>query len=109
MGTIEHMFVGDIRRELADWVAAFEAALVSGPQAKRLVEDLAAIERLAAGARTMAAARVGDTWMWRAEGDRSAAHWLARETRTAVGEAKATLAAAERLTELPATAAAVRA
>jgi len=108
-GTIEHMFVGDIRRELAGWVAEFEAALVSGAQAKRLVEDLAAIERLAAGARTMAAARVADTGLWRADGDRSAAHWLARETRTSIGEAKATLEAAERLTELPATAAAVRA
>src|SRR6478672_4133343 len=105
---IKRMFVGEMRRELARWVEDFDPALVTGPQAKRMVEDLAAIERLAAGARTLAAARVADTGMWRAEGDRSAAHWLARETRTSIGEAKATLAAAERLTELPATAAAVR-
>ena len=46
---------------------------------------------------------------WRAQGERTAAHWLARKTGTSVGQAITTLETAARLRELPALDAAYRA
>src|SRR5207302_1970499 len=67
------------------------------------------IERLVVAAKTLLARRAAESGRWRAKGDRSPAHWLARTTGTSVGQARATLETAERLRELPATEEALRA
>jgi hypothetical protein len=52
--------------------------------------------------------RVAETQVWASEGDRSAAHWLARTTGSTVGAAVATVETARRLEELSATEDALR-
>jgi len=88
--------------------ADFDPALVSAADAARVVSDAAAIEKMAATVKALAAARVADTDVWRAGGDRSAAHHLARTTGTTVGAAADAISAARRLDTLPNTAAAAR-
>lgn len=64
---------------------------------------------MAGALKSMAAVRVAETELWRHGGDRSAAHSLARITGVSVSAASETLAAARRMTEMPAVAeAAVR-
>ena len=66
-------------------------------------------ERLFGALKTLAARRVCESNAWRAQGERTAAHWLARNTGTSVGQAITTLETAARLHELPALDAAYRA
>jgi hypothetical protein len=51
--------------------------------------------------KALAAKRAADAKLWKRDGDRSPAHNLARTTGTSVGEARAALALAEKLTDLP--------
>jgi hypothetical protein len=67
-----------------------------------------AIERHAAAAKTLLAARVEDARVWARAGDQSAAHHLARTSGTTIGQAQAGLETAKRLRQLPATEAALR-
>ena len=90
------------------YATRFEPAVVSARDAARVVEDAAAIEKMAATVKSLAAARVAETGVWKEDGDRSAAHALARETGTTVGQAKDALETARRLEDLPATADAAR-
>jgi len=55
------------------------------------------------------AKRVEESNVWRASGERSAAHFIAHKTGTSVGRTQAALETAERLAALPATAEAFRA
>jgi len=87
--------------------AAFDAALV-GAAAAVVVGHASAVEKMAATVKTLAAARVAETDLWRAEGDRSAAHHLARITGTSVGVAADALNTAHRLDKLPDAAGAAR-
>ena len=91
------------------YAAAFDAALLSAGQASLALAGAAAIERLAATVKALAAVRVGDTGAWKGAGDRSAAHHLARTTGTAVGQAQEVIETARRLETLPALASAARA
>src|SRR5437660_1757343 len=90
-------------------LSALEPGCLSGPDALRLLEVFTAIERLAAAGRTLVAKRVEESNVWRASGDRSAAHFIAQRTGTSVGRTQAALETAERLAKLPATAEAFRA
>ena len=98
--------LGELREAMGDYATRFDPALVSAPDAARVVEDASAIERLAATLKAQAAARVAETGAWRASGDRSAAHHLARTTGTSVGHAAGVIETARRLQQLPETAAA---
>ena len=93
---------------MARYAGAFDAALVSAVDAARVVSEAAAIEKMAATVKALAAARVADTDVWRGDGDRSAAHHLARTTGTTVGDAADAIGAARRLEQLPEAAAAAR-
>lgn len=64
-------------------------------------------ERVLHGLKVQAAARVAASAAWRAEGDRTAADWLARTTGTTAAEAARAVTTGERLNDLPATKAAV--
>ena len=78
-------------------------------EAPGLWQEFDEIERLAAGAKALLARRVEESNRWRSEGDRSAAHYLARKAGSSVGAAKAALDTSKRLAALPHTADAVRA
>src|SRR5919199_3323650 len=100
--------LGELRDAMAAFAATFDAALVSAEGAGGAVIEAAAIERVAAAVRTLAAARAADVRLWKAAGERSAAHHLARVTGTSVGHAARDLETARRLEKLPAVAAAAR-
>ena len=90
-------------------VRDLEPATLSGDAARALVELAARGERLCGALKSLAARRVSESNAWRAQGERTAAHWLARNTGTSVGQAVTTLETAARLRELPALDAAFRA
>lgn len=90
------------------YAASFDAAALSAEQAQAALAEATAIERMAATVKALAAARVADGGLWKAAGERSAAHALARSTGTSVSQASETLATAKRLEKLPAVGAAAR-
>src|SRR5260370_744836 len=77
--------------------------------AARVVEMLAGIERGGGAGKALAARWVAETRVWVGEGERSAAHWLARRSGSTVGAAAAAIETAERLETLAATSEAFRA
>jgi len=97
-----------LRGSLSGYAARFDPALITATDAARVVAEAAAIEKMAATVKALAAARVADTGGWRSGGDRSAAHHLARTTGTTVGAAAEAIKAARRLDALPEAAAAAR-
>ena len=100
--------VKQARQLLKEAVADLDPDVLEAKSSARLVEDFAEIERLAAAGKALAARRMAASGVWRKDGDRSAAHWMARHTGTSVGHAVATIETAQRLAELPATENAVR-
>src|SRR6059058_4328738 len=90
-------------------LAALEPGCLSGPDAVRLLEVITEGERVLAAGRTLVAKRVEESNVWRASGERSAAHFIAHKTGTSVGRVQAGLETAERVAALPATAEAFRA
>jgi hypothetical protein len=101
--------LAELEAGMGRYAASFDAALLSADQAASAVAGAAAIERMASTVRALAAARVADTGAWKAAGERSAAHALARSTGTSVGQASEAIATARRLDTLPEVAAAARA
>ena len=73
--------LGEVRGELAD----FEPALIATGDAAKLLDVFAAIERAMAAATTLVAGRAAETGLWREEGHRSPASWLAQKRGTGVG------------------------
>ena len=101
--------LSELRHGLSRCAAAFDAAVLSGDQARSAVDAATAMERMAALIRARAAARLAETRTWKAAGQRSAAHDLAQATGTSVSHAAAALTAARRLDHLPVLDAAARA
>ena len=99
----------ECERGLESWVAELEPGVYAGDDARRLLDVVSRVKRLASAAETLLAARVAETEAWRdGSPDRSAAHWLARRGGTTIAEARGKLETAEWLGELPATAEAFR-
>ena len=101
--------LGELRDAMAAYAASFDAMSLPAEHAGRVVAEAAALERLAATVKGLAAARAADTGAWKATGERSAAHHLARVCGTSVGQAVKEIDTARRLEQLPAVAAAARA
>jgi hypothetical protein len=78
------------------------------PAAVQVVERCAEAERLLAALRVVVAATLENKAVWRREGFRSAAAWMASKTGTPVGPAIATLEMASLLKDLPVLAKAFR-
>ena len=97
-----------ITEAMRRYAACFDAPLRSADQAQVALTEATAIERMAATVKAMAAARVAETGAWKASGERSAAHALARSTGTSVSQASETLATAKRLEKLPVVSTAAR-
>jgi len=90
-------------------VAELDPARLDGRQARRLVEEFAAIERLAGAGKALAMRRVEATRAWADSGSfRDAAAWLAATGGTTVGHARATVETSAHLEEFPETEAALR-
>jgi hypothetical protein len=79
------------------------------PEAAQLVEQCAEAERLLAALRVTVTATLQNKTVWRREGFRSPAAWMAAKTGTAVGPAIDALAMADQLVALPLVAEAFRA
>jgi Domain of unknown function (DUF222) len=98
----------EARRIMGRCAEELAPSQLSADEADRLVGTFAEIERLAGVCRALAAQRVAESPLWRCDGDRSPAHWLARRSGTSVHRAEAELASAEAAVDLPATDAALR-
>lgn len=101
--------LGELRASMRRYAAAFDASLLSAADAGVVVEVAGAIEAMAAVVKGLAGLRSAEGDAWKAAGDRSAAHHLARRTGMSVGAAAESLATAGRLSALPALSSAARA
>ena len=101
--------LGELRDAIGRFAAGFDPSLLSAEEAGLAVAEASALERLAATVKGLAAARAADTGLWKAAGERSAAHHLARVSGTSVGQASTTIETARRLEKLPVAGAAARA
>ncbi|MGH2809922.1 MAG: DUF222 domain-containing protein, partial [Actinomycetota bacterium] len=61
------------------------------------------LEKICAAVKTLVSHRAAAASDWKAKGERSAAHWLARRTGTSVGNAATVLETGQRLASLPQT------
>ena len=93
---------------LAELSGEFDARLLSGQQAGRVVCAAEEIERYSLVLKTLAVRRVDESGVWRVDGSRSPQKWLANKTGTSLGEAYRTVELAEQLEELPEVSAAAR-
>ena len=100
-----------VREALVTVVAALDPGQLSGGDAVVLVETFTAIERLAVAGRTLCLRAAADSgaWTMRRRGARTPADWVAATLGVSSSQAFAELLTAERLEQLPATQAAVRA
>jgi len=101
--------LGQLRDAMSRYATGFDPSLLSSEQASIAVGEAAAIEKMAATLKGLAAARAVAAGAWKDTGDRSVAHHLARTTGTSVGQATEALETAQRLETLPAVAAAAQA
>ena len=100
--------LGELQNEMEAYAVAFDPSLLTTSAAARIVQQAAAIEKIAATVKGLAATRAAEGEGWRRAGAKSPAEHLAKETGTSVGQAIDTLRTAERLEALPETAAAAR-
>ena len=71
--------LAEAKGALEEVVASLDAETLDGATATQLVEEFAAIERLAVAGKALCAKRVADSGAWRRDGDRSPAPgWRAR-------------------------------
>jgi hypothetical protein len=82
---------------------------VDGVDAAELVAVVGRGERVCAAMKGLLATRVAETGVWRADGSRSAGHWLAERSGVTVGAAQQAIESARALQDLPATEEAFRA
>jgi hypothetical protein len=99
----------EVRAVLAEFAAGLDTSRISTSDAAALCAESSRIERIAAGLTARLAARAADSGSWRDLGARSAAHHLATETGTSVGQAQQVLDTGRRLDTLPEVAAAAAA
>jgi hypothetical protein len=86
---------------LDQFLAKVDPACTAAGDAASLVAAAASIERKAAAIKTLCAARMALSSVWKNAGHHSAAHWLAATSGTDLGEAARTLKTAEALGSLP--------
>ncbi|HZA27835.1 MAG TPA: DUF222 domain-containing protein [Actinomycetota bacterium] len=96
--------LGEIGQEIRDVVSWIRRERVAPKDAVSLLQELGRIENTCASARVLLCGRIAETKAWQEKGERSAAHFVARATRTTVARAAESLETAKRLEELPRTA-----
>src|SRR4051794_23517700 len=93
----DYMELPEMRKRLADIATAFDAELLNGDAAGKVLHDVAAMTNSLASIKVQAAVRLEQTQAFRHEGHPSAAHQLAHATGTSVGRAKSELEAGKQL------------
>jgi hypothetical protein len=93
--------LGSVLAAIRSLVAGFEVDGLDALDAAQVVEQCAEGERLLGALRLLAAATLEDKALWRREGFRSVAHWMASKTGSAVGPARASLEMVGLLADLP--------
>jgi hypothetical protein len=96
--------VGEVRDGLAvirDLVGRLEPEAVQLPEAPTMWQAFDVIERLAASAKTLLAARVDESRVWQRAGDRSAPEYLARKSGSSLGTARTSWETSKRVRKLP--------
>jgi hypothetical protein len=96
--------VMDVGREIRDIVSWIRRERVEPDEAASLLTELGRIENICASARVLLSGVIAESKVWQQNGDRSAAHWVARTTQATVSRAAESLETAKRLEELPRTA-----
>ena len=88
--------------DLADYAQAFDANELLASEAEVVVRDVVAVTDLANTIKVLAARRVADSASWKHRGHRTAAEWLAAQSKCDVGEAiRRQLETAEKLSDCP--------
>jgi len=100
--------LGEVLAAVRSLVAGFEVDGLDAHEAAQVVEQCAEGERLLGALRVMAAQTLEDKALWRREGFRSVAAWMASKTGTAVGSAIGTMEMMSLLVDLPVVAEAFR-
>jgi hypothetical protein len=90
--------------EQRSWFAALDFEAMSGSEAGDVLEFAVKLERLAVAIKLRSALRLDDHFVWRDEGHRTSASYLAEKTGSSVGNAHGVLETAKQLAELPDTA-----
>lgn len=96
------------RREVSRHLAEADPDRVTTAQAAELVALFADIERLGSAGKVLFARRAAQSMVWRDQGHRSAASWMAATTGTGLGEAIGALETSAALGSLPETSEALR-
>jgi hypothetical protein len=86
---------------IGEFVDTFDADLVGGERAARLVEVFTQGARFCEAGRLAAAARVEHTHAWKADGHRNAREWYQAKTKTSASAATTALETAGRLAHQP--------
>ena len=89
---------------MRSWMSGLNVDAMTGFQATEVLEFGAKLERLGVALQMVMAPRVDDTFIWRQQGHKSAAAYLAEKTGTTVGGAIGALETARQLGDLPDTA-----
>src|SRR5262245_2123737 len=97
-----------VESSLGELVAEIDAGAISPLEAERLVTRFAGIERFAQAGKVIAAGRAAEGEGWRRHGDRSAAEWVARTTKSSLTEASRLVETGKRLVDQPQLDAALR-
>jgi hypothetical protein len=100
--------LGELLESVRSVVGGVDVDCLEVPEAAIIVEECAAAERLLVALRIVVTATLENKAIWRREGFRSLAAWMAAKTGAAVGPAVKTLEMAKLLDELPMLAAAFR-
>src|SRR5258708_33350624 len=82
------------------YASSFDAALITGTDASRVVDAATAIKNIAASLEARAAARAEDCGAWARSGDRSPAHHLAKVAGTTGGAAVQALDTSRNMSQL---------
>jgi Domain of unknown function (DUF222)/HNH endonuclease len=93
----------EVAQEIRDVVSWIRRERLGAEDAVSLLNELGRIENTCASARVLLSRRIAESTLWQDKGERSAAHFVARATRTTVAKAVETLETAKHLEELPST------
>lgn len=91
-----------------DAVSELDPDVLEPSSAAELVKEFTKLENLAGAGKALAARRVAETGAWRAEGDRTPAHFIARRTGGSVSATVTLIETGKRVRDLSATEEAMR-
>ncbi len=100
--------VSRVTSQVAEYVDRLDADRMTTQDAAERYREFCELERLCAGAKILLASRAAESRVWKDQGHRSPAEWMASAGGTGLGDAISTLETASRLAWLPETEDALR-